>query len=77
MTNYVSMNKQEAIEAIKISDIKNETDWIYNIILSIDDRYAAGYLMAKAENLGESISSSDEMFRDELLTMIDWDIWEK
>lgn len=69
------MNKDQAIEYIENVDIS--TDYIDDFTDKIENRYAAGYLDAKIEELGNSLSPSDEEYRESILEiMTEYNIWE-
>lgn len=69
------MSKEQATQAIKASDLKD--DWIYPIISQIEDRYAAGYLARRIEEISNYLSWEQEGFRELILEAMDYNIWEK
>lgn len=70
------MNKQETIAAIQAADI-SEWGWLEEILGCVVDKYARGYIQRKSEELGNSISSDTEEFREEILEAANYDIWGK
>ena len=70
-------SKQKIIATIKFTNIKVQ-DWYEYIIPEIEDLYARGYLSAKISEYNESGSCMDEEdFREYLLRICEWDIWDK
>lgn len=70
------MTKDEAIKAVESADI-SDARWIDAVIDNISCGFARGYLSAKAEELGNAIDSNTEEYREEILEIMDYDIWEK
>jgi hypothetical protein len=60
------VNNAEARAAIAAADIK-EDGWLEAILDKMTDRFRAGYLTCKAENLNEAFCRSEEEFREEIL----------
>lgn len=68
--------KEKVIELVKSADI-SQYGWFDDIVKPLlKGTYAGGYLDAKVEDLGNSLSSSDEEYRDEILEICDYDIWD-
>jgi len=71
------MGKAETIAAIKNADILGDDMWWDNILDAMTDKFAKGYLSAQAEKIGNNFSFSSEDFREEILEVCDWNIWDK
>lgn len=63
------MNKTKIIKAIKNADI-SDSDWTEDILDMIDDAYTRGYLDAKLEEMLDSMSASEEYFREDFLDLM-------
>lgn len=67
------MNKEQAIALAESADLKS--DWIYDIIDQLENRFAAGYITCRMEALNECISSVSEDFREEIIEALQSGIW--
>lgn len=69
--------KEKTIAAIRAADI-SEDDWNYDIIESIDDDYARGFIEGTICALNERDHDfHDEFFRSEFIAICNYDIWGK
>ncbi len=66
------------LHAIHNADIAQD-GWLDEVLKSIPDAnaYARGYLTAKSEHLGESLSFEDEEFRQSMASACGYSIWGK
>lgn len=73
-----SMNKEQFIEALKNGGPKDENDWEWwqPLVAQLEDRFAAGYLSAQVEKMNGYLSSTDQEFKEELLKVAKWEIWD-
>lgn len=67
--------KLRIIEMIKKANITDDF-WVDDILDSIENKYAKGYLTAKTEEIGGCLSSEDEGYRDEFLSACEANIWD-
>lgn len=70
------MEKQKVINAILKADI-NDPDWACDIVDNIEDKYARGYLDRVTTELGESLMSDTEDYREALAEAATHSIWGK
>jgi hypothetical protein len=69
--------KDAFIHRIKRADVR-QTDWHCEIIDSINDMFARGYITARVEGMDDAgISFNSEAFRRALLTIAEYSIWNK
>lgn len=72
----MTTDQQSTLAAVQSADISRD-DWYCAIIDAIPNLYARGYLQCKIEEIGASLSSSSEDFREELAGVVEeYDIWE-
>ena len=60
------MTNTEAKAAIKAANLKQD-GWLDEILDKMEDRFSAGYLTHRAEQLNEAYRRSDRDFRTEIL----------
>jgi hypothetical protein len=68
--------KNKIIKQIKNADISQD-GWEYDILQSITDKHAQGYIESKIDVLTDSMTTDSEDFREELLDIATWNIWGK
>lgn len=66
--------KQRIIDLIKNADISNDF-WSYEILDTIQNKYAKGYLSAKLSELNESLCEDQEDYREDFLSACEYNIW--
>ena len=66
--------KLKVIELIKSADISIDF-WSYEILDTIQNKYAKGYLSAIHSQLNNSLSPSQEYFREDFLSACEHNIW--
>ena len=66
--------KLRIIELIKNADISKDF-WSDEILDTVQNKYAKGYLTAKIEELGDSLCDDTEDWREEFLSYCEHDIW--
>lgn len=70
------MTKEQVIEAIKSADISID-GWLEFILRQMDDKFAAGYLTAKASVYSNSLFVNEEDFRDCMVAVCKFHIWDR
>ncbi len=71
------MTEQERIaKLIRQADIAEDA-WEYDIVESITDKFAKGFIEAKISALNDSLNTNSEDFRWELLDAVSANIWGK
>lgn len=68
--------KDRILDLIKNADISNMF-WADDIVDTIENKYAKGYLKAKLGTLNEFLTTDSEYYRIELLEYCEYDIWNK
>lgn len=68
--------KKKIIAQIKNADISHD-GWAYKVVDNCEDKYAAGYLAATIAKINEYHSQDEELFREELLEVCNFGIWNK
>ena len=68
--------QKKIIKQIKKANI-DEADWVEDVRDTISESYALGYFDGKLSEIYNSLSSSTEDFREELLEVVKHDIWGK
>lgn len=58
------------LDLAKEADIDND-DWAYDLLLSIKNDFARGYLSAKLEEIGNDLSPNTEDYRYEVIESIE------
>ena len=66
--------KLKIIELIKNADISKDF-WSYDILETIQNKYAKGYLTAKLGELNESLCEDQEDWREDFLSACEHNIW--
>ena len=66
--------KLRIIELIKSADISKDF-WSYEILDTIQNKYAKGYLSAKLSELNESLCEDQEYWRKDFLSACEHNIW--
>lgn len=66
--------QKSAMKFLKSQDITKD-GWTDDFLDSIPDLFARGFLSAHIGTLNECFSYEDEEFREELLKVCNWTIW--
>lgn len=73
----MSTEQKTIINKIKKADIVENDSWLDEIINHVEDKYARGYLRAKATIYCDAFSTGDEELRECMLEVCEYDIWGK
>lgn len=69
--------KTETIHKFRIADIRDD-DFPQCVLRTIEDKYARGFLSAKVSQMNdEDRDYREEEFREDLIEVCNWDIWDK
>jgi hypothetical protein len=60
------MNKEQYIDALNTADIKKD-DWDRYILNKLENDFIRGYMTRRTEELGNSLDSNSEYYREELI----------
>ena len=68
--------KLRIIELIKSADISKDF-WSDEILDTIQNKYAKGYLTAKLEESSNSLDTESEDYREDFLSFCEYNIWDE
>jgi len=68
------MNKKEAIIEVSSADI-SKFGWVDEIMDNLDSMYAQGYMNCFISEIGNTLLSSSEDYREAIIYALDYDIW--
>ena len=70
------MNKKQTIRALKNADIEFDV-WMEDILLDIENRFAAGYLAAQTgKEIGYGSDLMPDDLRNKMIEACEHDIWD-